>query len=256
MRKLACLVGLFAFAFIAISGAESSPPSPAKPKFTFVIVHGAWAGGWEHKKLAEALQADGHTVYRVTLTGQGDRAHLASPDVDLSLHIQDVVNFIEWEDLHDIVLVGHSYGGMVITGVADRVAARIKHVIYLDAFLPENGESTYSSMGPDTASRRRPAVNGFISLGDQTGKPVPHIVPQSEKTFTEPIKLEHQDEARRIPTTYILTVDTGKAPEQDTFFRYYERAKARGWKTEIMEGSHVVHLTHPAETARRLEAAP
>jgi len=255
MHMLARLVGLFAFAFSALPGAETAPLAPAKSKFTYVIVHGAWAGGWEHKKLAEALQADGHTVYRVTLTGQGDRAHLASPDVGLSLHIQDVVNFIEWEDLHDIVLVGHSYGGMVITGVADRVAMRIKHVIYLDAFLPENGESAYSSMGPDAAARRRPAINGFISLGDQTGKPVPHVVPQSEKTFTEPIKLEHQDEARRIPTTYILTVDAGKAPEQDTFFLYYERAKARGWKTEIMEGSHVVHLTHPAETARRLEAA-
>jgi len=219
-----------------------------------VIIHGAWAGGWEHKKLAEALQADGHTVYRVTLTGQGDRSHLASPDVNLSMHIQDGVNFCEWEDLHDIVLVGHSYGGMVITGIADRIASRIKHVIYLDAFLPENGESAYTSMGTNTPPRF-PAVNGFISLGDQTGKPVPHIVPQSEKTFTEPIKLEHQDEARRIPTTYILTVDPGKKPEEDMFFRYYERAKTRGWKTEIMEGDHVVHLTQTRETARRLEEA-
>lgn len=256
MRKLICLLSCLFAALSTHAAAEPASATPAKPKFTFVIVHGAWAGGWEHKKLAEALQADGHTVCRVTLTGQGERSHLASPDVNLSLHIQDVVNFIEWEDLHDIVLVGHSYGGMVITGVADRVAARIKHVIYLDAFLPENGESAYSSIEPDAASRRRSAVNGFISLGDRTGKPIPHIVPQSEKTFTEPIKLEHQDEARRIPTAYILTVDPGKTPAQDTFFRYYERAKARGWKTEIMEGDHVVHLTKTAETARRLEAAP
>src|SRR5437764_1085567 len=81
---------------------------------------------------------------------------------------------------------------------------RIKRAVYLDAFLPENGESVYSSMGPEAAAHRRPAVNGFISLGDQTGKPVPHVVPQSEKTFTEPIKLEQQDAARAIPTTYIL----------------------------------------------------
>ncbi len=256
MRKLTgCIFGLL-FALQSLAGAEPSPPSPAKPKYTYVIVHGAWAGGWEHKKLAEALQADGHTVYRMTLTGQGDRSHLASPEVGLSLHIQDVVNFIEWEDLHDVVLVGHSYGGMVITGVADRVARRLKHVIYLDAFLPEDGESVYTSMGPEAAAHRRPAVNGFIPLGDQTGKPVPHVVPQSEKTFTEPIKLEHQKEARRIPTTYILTVDPGKTPEQDAFFRYYQRAKARGWKVEIMEGTHVVHLTKPAETARLLEEAP
>jgi len=250
MRHLSCWLFLLVFAVRPVVAAETAP------KYTYVIVHGAWAGGWEHKKLAEALQADGHTVHRVTLTGQGDRSHLASPDVGLSVHIQDVVNFIEWEDLHDIILVGHSYGGMVITGVADRVPDRIKHIIYLDAFLPEDGESVYTSMGPDAQSRRMPAVNGFISLGDQTGKPVPHIVPQSEKTFTEPVKLEHQDKARALPTTYILTVDAGKTPESDMFFRYYERAKARGWKTQIMEGSHVVHLTKTAETARLLEAAP
>lgn len=248
MKKILTLLFLAGLAVAPLAAAEASA------KYTFVIVHGAWAGGWEHKKLAEALQADGHTVHRVTLTGQGDRSHLASPDVGLSLHIQDVVNFCEWEDLHDIVLVGHSYGGMVITGVADRIASRIKHLIYLDAFLPENGESAQTSMGPGVPPRF-PAVNGFISLGDQTGKPVPHIVPQSEKTFTEPIKLEHQDEARRIPTTYILTVDPGKQPSEDVFFRYYERAKARGWKTEIMEGDHVVHLSQTRETARRLEEA-
>lgn len=255
MHKLLYLLFSFFIAFQAIPAAEPAAAPPAKPKYTYVIVHGAWAGGWEHKKLAEALQADGHTVYRLTLTGQGDRSHLASPDVGLSLHIQDVVNFIEWEDLHDVVLVGHSYGGMVITAVADRVASRLRHVIYLDAFLPENGESAYSSMGSATPPRRMPAVNGFISLTDQTGKPVPHVVPQSEKTFTEPIKLEHQDEARRIPTTFILTVDKGKTPEQDMFYRCYERAKARGWKTAIMEGSHIVHVTNPRETAQQLEAA-
>src|SRR5690606_6360151 len=136
----------------------------ADGKQTFVIVHGAWAGGWEHKKIAEALEAKGHKVFRPTLTGQGERVHLAKAvDVDLSMHIHDIVNFIEWEDLNDIVLVGHSYGGMVITGVADRVANRLKHVIYLDAFLPENGESAQTSRGANAPSR--PAVNGFFSIG-------------------------------------------------------------------------------------------
>ncbi len=247
---------LFSLACILIGCtqlAADETPLPTNPKYTFVIVHGAWAGGWEHKKLAEALQRDGHTVHRVTLTGQGDRSHLASPTVDLSLHIQDVVNFIEWEDLHDVVLVGHSYGGMVITGVADRIPTRLKKIIYLDAFLPENGESAFSSMGPD--AHRMPAANGFITLSDQTGKPVPHIVPQSEKTFSEPIKLTNQEVARHVPTTYILTVDPGHTPDQDAFFRFYERAKARGWKTEIMEGDHIVHLTKTKELATRLEAA-
>lgn len=250
-------LALFLISGVAVSAsrvAAAETETTAPRKFTFVIVHGAWAGGWEHKKLAEALQRDGHVVHRVTLTGQGERSHLASPNVNLSLHIQDVVNFIEWEDLHDVVLVGHSYGGMVITGVADRITSRLKKVIYLDAFLPENGESTFSSMGTDP-SRRMPAVDGFISLGDQSGKPIPHIVPQSEKTFTEPIVLGHQEAARGLPTTYILTVDPGHTPEQDMFFRYYERAKARGWRTEIMEGDHVVHLTKTKELVTRLEAA-
>ena len=246
---------LLAITSCTLHGSETTPSPAAKPKLTYVIVHGAWAGGWEHKKLAEALEADGHKVYRVTLTGQGDRSHLASPEVGLSVHIQDVVNFIEWEDLHDVVLVGHSYGGMVITGAADRVASRLKHVIYLDAFLPEDGESCNTSMSPEGQKHPLPAVNGFISWGDNSHDPVPHIVPQSEKTFTEPIKLAHQDKARAVPTTYILTVDAGQKPEQDMFFRYYERAKARGWKTEIMDGPHVVHITQTKETARRLEDA-
>ena len=254
MRVLSLGLLWLVAAIAPLFGADPATQPPSQRKFTFVIVHGAWAGGWEHKKLAEALQADGHTVYRATLTGQGERSHLASPNVDLSLHIQDVVNLIEWEDLHDVVLVGHSYGGMVITGVADRIPGRLKHVIYVDAFLPENGESAYASMGPQAHPFN--AVNGFISIADTAGKPVPHIVPQSERTFTEPIKLEHQDEARRIPTTYILTVDPGKPPEQDMFYRYYVRAKERGWRVEIMEGDHVVHLTRTKELARLLEEAP
>lgn len=114
----------------------------------------------------------------------------------------------------------------------------------------------FTSMSAEAQSHRLPADKGFITLFDTTGKPVPHVVPQSEKTFSEPIKLEHQDEVRRIPTTYILTVDPGKKPEEDAFFRYYERAKARGWKTEVMVGTHVVHITNPVETAHLLEAAP
>jgi alpha-N-arabinofuranosidase len=225
----------------------------ARPKAATAGANAAWAGGWEHKKIAEALEAKGHKVFRPTLTGQGERVHLANADVDLAMHIQDIVNFIEWENLNDVVLLGHSYGGMVITGVADRVASRLKHVIYLDAFLPENGESAQTSRGANAPSR--PAVNGFFSIGDQTGKPVPHVVPQPEKTFTQPIVLEHQGEARKVPTTYILTADKGKTAEQDGFFRFYERAKARGWATTVMEGDHVVHLSKTNELATLLEEA-
>jgi xylan 1,4-beta-xylosidase len=226
--------------------AESGKPS------TIVIVHGAWAGGWEHKRVAEMLQAKGHIVYRPTLTGQGERVHLASHmTVDLATHIEDVVNLIEWENLRDVVLVGHSYGGMVITGVADRVAERLKRVVYLDAFLPEDGESAQTALG--SARPPRPAVNGFFPLGDHSG-PVPRVVPQPEKTFTQPIALTRQDVARRLPTTYILTVDPGKKPVDDMFNRFHERAKSRGWKCLVMEADHVPHLSKPEELVQLLEA--
>src|SRR6266550_3724430 len=106
----------------------------------FVLVHGSFHGGWCWQRVVPVLRAAGHGVYTPTLTGLGERVHLASPDVGLSTHIEDIVNFILWENLHDIVLVGHSYGGMVVTGVADRIPGRIKHLVYVDALLAENGE--------------------------------------------------------------------------------------------------------------------
>src|SRR5687768_11181776 len=108
---------------------------------TFVLVHGAWGGSYGWRKLRPLLTAQGHEVYTPSLTGLGERAHLTSPQVDLSLHIQDVVNAIWYEDLKDITLVGYSYGGMVVTGVVDYLAERIKHLVYLDAFLPNDGQA-------------------------------------------------------------------------------------------------------------------
>src|SRR6476659_2841608 len=123
------------------SASRNGSSSHGKQQPTYVIVHGAWGGGWAFKEVDRLLSADGNKVYRPTLTGQGERVHLANSNVDLSLHIQDIVNVILWENLHDVVLVGHSYGGMVVTGVADRVPDRIGHLVYLDALVPENGQS-------------------------------------------------------------------------------------------------------------------
>jgi len=226
--------------------AEQSPA----PKYTFVLVHGAWAGGWEWKKVGEELLSRGHTVYRPTHTGHGERVHLSSPDVTLDTHITDVVNVILFEDLHDIVLMGHSYGGMVITGVADRVPDRLRCLVYVDAFLPENGESLNTLTG-----RERPAAGGFVGNPPNPDQKPPYIVPQSARTFSQPISLKNPA-AKNIPAAYILTVDAGREPEQDGFFKSYRRAQERGWSTEIMEGGHVVNQTHPAELAKLLEAAP
>src|SRR5690606_24649520 len=118
-------------------------PAMADGKQTFVLVHGATAGGWEWKRTGQFLSDDGHTVYRPTLTGLGEREHLNSTEVDLATHINDVVNLVLFEDLHDVVLTGHSYGGMVVTGVMDRIPERLKHVVFLDAAVPEDGQSIW-----------------------------------------------------------------------------------------------------------------
>ena len=119
---------------------------------TFVLVHGAWGGGWAWRPTVGALLREaGHEVFTPTLTGLGERAHLASPDIDLETHINDIVGVIEYENLHDVVLMGHSYGGMAITGVADRVPERLAHLVYVDAFVPEDGQSLADLIGPGTA---------------------------------------------------------------------------------------------------------
>src|SRR5258705_1716413 len=142
-------------------GPPADVPRRAKPasrtrvqrrKSTYVLVHGAWHGGWCWKRVAPALRAAGHEVYTPTLTGLGERAHLANPAIDLATHISDVVNLLEAEELNEVVLLGHSYGGMVVTGVADRAPARLRRVIYLDAFLPEDGKSLLDYLHPDRRS--------------------------------------------------------------------------------------------------------
>jgi pimeloyl-ACP methyl ester carboxylesterase len=111
---------------------------------TYVLVHGGWQGGWSYKRVARLLLNGGHDVYRPTLTGLGERSHLAHTLINMDTHIDDVANVILWEDLSDIVLVGHSYGGMIITGVADRLPERIKTLVYLDALIPRNGSTLFS----------------------------------------------------------------------------------------------------------------
>ena len=131
-RLIALLVGFL----ILACGAHAAP---AGEKYTFVLVHGATAGGWEWKSTGKFLSDDGHTVYRATLSGLGEREHLNGTNIDLQTHINDVVNLILYEDLHDIVLTGHSYGGMVITGVMDRIPDRIRHVVFLDGYMDAVG---------------------------------------------------------------------------------------------------------------------
>lgn len=116
---------------------------------TFVLVHGAWHGGWCWVRVAEKLRAAGHTVFTPTLTGLADRSHLMSPTISLTTHIKDVVGLLKWESLTDVVLVGHSYGGVVISGAADRAADRVKSLIFLDALVPGHGQSAMDLRRPE-----------------------------------------------------------------------------------------------------------
>jgi len=131
---------------------------------TYVLVHGGWHGGWCWQRVTPLLRAKGHDVFTPTLTGLGDRAHLARPDVGLDTHIQDVVAMMEMEGLLDVTLVGHSYAGAVVQGVADRVPSRIARMVYLDAYVLENGKSLADYI---PAERRE----GFLKSGEQGGFP-------------------------------------------------------------------------------------
>jgi len=217
----------------------------------YVLVHGAWGGSWCWKWIRRALQARGHEVYTPTLTGVGERSHLLSQQVDLNTHISDVVNLIRWEDLSEVVLCGHSYGGCVVTGAADRVADRISALVYVDAFVPDNGQSLHDTLPAD---QRDAQVKGALTRGD--GWKVPPIpaeifnvnlrdrdwvnqqrTPQSLATFQQPMQLTGAIE-RIKNITYILATGWEHSP----FPQFYEKAKAKGWKTLTIDCGHDVML--------------
>lgn len=241
------------FLIVMLSSVGTIGVAQQVPRTTFVIVHGAWGGSWAFKKVDSLMTADGYVVYRPPLTGQGERVHLASPNVDLSTHIKDVVNMILFENLQDIVLVGHSYGGMVITGVADQVPDRIRKLIYLDAFLPTDGESVFTA-NPQGANWIKPMEKDGMIVPSwvKADQPLPRDVPQSIKTFSEPIALKNS-KAKDIPGVYILTVDEGKKPEEDTFGIFAERAKKRKWKYIEMIADHNPQWSIPQDLVKLLE---
>jgi len=222
-------------ALIVIGAQSCSTSVPSKT--TVVVVHGAWGGGWAFREVDSILTSNGYSVYRPTLTGLGERVHLAGPDVNLSTHIEDVSNMILFEELHDIVLLGHSYGGMVVTGVADRVPDRIRHLIYLDAFLPEHNESVMELADDAAWIEQMTRGDLVVPLWVNPGQPPPKDEPHPLHSFTESMVLKNQA-ARDIPGTYILTVEKGVDASSDDFAKYAERARMRGWKVLQLEADH------------------
>lgn len=222
-------------------------------KPVFVIVHGAWGGSWAFKKVDSLLTEQGCIVYRPSLTGQGERVHLATEAINLKTHINDVVNTILFEDLHDVILVGHSYGGMVITGVADSLPGRIKKLVYLDAFVPENGENVLSIF--NSGGRFRDMIrNGFlVPAWVPAGKQPPMDVPHPAKTFTDSIVLRNPARTR-LPATYILTVAKGTDPAKDDFASQAERARKKGWPVLQLEADHNPQWSAPEALVKMLAA--
>lgn len=213
---------------------------------TFVLVHGTTAGGWVWKPIARSLRAAGHEVYAPTLTGLGERVHLATPEVNLDTHITDVVNVIEYEDLRDVVLVGHSYGGMVIAGVAERIPDRLAHLVFHDALVPHDGESLITHM---PAERRRAieeqvrtAGKGWLipirrSTSDVSTKNEPH----PWASWAQPLKVGNPA-AVTIPRTYLrCTADKGPGGAFEGIMELsLSRAKAGGWRIREMDTVHQI----------------
>lgn len=215
---------------------------------TFVLVHGAWGGSFGWRKVRPLLQHAGHEVFTPSLTGLGERAHLATPDVNLTTHVRDVSNAIWYEDLTDIVLVGHSYGGMVVTGVAEALPERIKHLVYLDAFLPADGQSLYDMTGNAPASNgdwRVPSRQRTEDPDDpETAWHEARRVPHPRATLEEKVKLSVPLERRPFSLTYIVA--TGRPDPGPVFDQIYASLQGNPrWTLREISGGHSMNRTNP-----------
>jgi pimeloyl-ACP methyl ester carboxylesterase len=223
----------------------------------FVLVHGAWHGGWCWRWLAPLLREQGHRVFTPTLTGLGERAHLLAPEIDLTMHVEDVLGVLRYQDLSDVVLVGHSYGGMVVSGVVERAPERVAHAIYLDAFLPNDGESIRDLGTPDLDEIAAMYGDGWRM--PPSGKAVDFGVANPEiaawidarlgdqpyGTFTEPIHLTRSKDDDRA-RSFILA-------SEFLFPAHADRARERGFEVrELMGAGHDAMVTMPQELATML----
>jgi pimeloyl-ACP methyl ester carboxylesterase len=227
---------------------------------TFLVCHGAWSAGWAWKKMHPLMQAAAHRLITPTYTGLGERAHLANRSIDLETHIEDMLNVIKYEDLRDIVLIGHSYGGMVATGVADRMRDRITQLIYVDAFVPEDGQSLLDLYEAD-----RPRVQALAKAGDGW-RVAPNPTPPdtspadvewlSERRVHMPVKcfetkLKLHNGALTLPRSYIYATRITPA---DTFGPFAKRAKNDpAWRYYEIDASHAPNVTAPEALMALLE---
>jgi pimeloyl-ACP methyl ester carboxylesterase len=219
---------------------------------TIVLAHGAWSSAWAWKKVRPLMAASGHQFFAPSYTGLGERAHLAAPTNDLETHIQDVMGVIDAEELNNFILIGHSYGGMVATAVADRARGRVAHLIYLDGFVPKDGQSLVDLLPPEQRKRLLDSVktgDGWrvqpnptqndTSPEDQAWV-MKHRVPQSVKCFDQPVGLQGEI---TVPRSFIQCLRYG---EHGPFGQFAERAKKEsGWALYPIDASHSPNVTAP-----------
>jgi len=237
---------------------------------TFVLVHGAWAGGWVWKKIVPLLRAAGHDVRATTGTGLGDRVHLTGPAVNLDTHISDVVNVLGFEDLTEVTLVGWSYGGMIITGVAEQAPERLAQLVYLDALVPADGEDSYDAelsseevRAADRAAADAAGRPGFVLVGpyaDWLGSLMPDpadrewllrkLVPQPLATDTQPIRLLNPA-AAAVPCTFVYSTENKEAGDPFTSIATRLRS-APGWRYTELPDNHLAPVNAPQATAQLL----
>jgi len=232
-------------------------------KKTFVLVHGAWHGGWAWERTVPHLTKAGHKVFAPPLTGLGEKANLATPDIGLNTHIQDILTLLEKENLRNVILVGHSYGGMVIAGVAEKMPERITQLVYLDAFVPKDGQSIADIIGPQGMARIREGAKaagqgwrippfpverfGITSEADIAWVK-PKLVFQPLKTFEEPVRFTNPA-AISLPRTFIYL----KKPAMGNFDGFAKMAQgSKEWKYFEMETGHDAMVLEPQKLAELL----
>jgi pimeloyl-ACP methyl ester carboxylesterase len=231
---------------------------------TYVLVHGGGHGGWCYQRVARLLRAEGHEVLTPTLTGLGERAHLLDERVVLERHVTDVAAVLRFEDLRDVILVGHSYGGMVITGAADRVPDRVGRLVYLDAATPVNGQSLVDVAGPVINAVRpmgevvdgielvlQPGPDAGLLYGvtdpDDLAWMAERLTPHPWKCFEQPLTLGNEDALWAIPQFHIVCTSTLPTRDRDQM----ARAKTEGRLWDIDTG-HDLMITEPVQTAEAL----
>jgi len=230
---------------------------------TFVLVHGVWHGGWCWSRVAEILRSRGHRVTTPTQTGLGERAHLLNADITIQTFVEDIVRHLDCENLKDVILVGHSFGGIPVTGAADIIPERIAKLVYLDAIMLQTGETWFDLLPPELAADRRvlaERTSGGLSLPPAPPKSFgvtrpedvaflePRLTPHPFQTFTTALKLKHPV-GNGLPAHYIQCTDPPYPPAKVAL----ERAIRHGWPVSQIATGHDAMVTEPEKLADLLE---